>query len=143
MPSPYLCGPLRNRGSSASKAIDDRIAIAAPAPCVVEIRARRIGPPTALVPRPQAVATETKKLDRASVPLELEDGELPLNTFSPKKPFKARLLERLPLMSDGFAVWTNSAAFRRQEQDELQRLCARLSPFSTCCRLLCALGTVG
>ncbi len=41
------------------------------------------------------MATETKKLDRASVPLELEDGELPLNTFSPKKPFKARLSERL------------------------------------------------
>lgn len=40
-------------------------------------------------PRLQAVATETKKLDRKAVPLELEDGELPLNTFSPKKPFKA------------------------------------------------------
>ena len=36
------------------------------------------------------MATETKKLERKAVPLELEDGELPLNTFSPKKPFKAR-----------------------------------------------------
>jgi hypothetical protein len=36
------------------------------------------------------VATEVKKLERKAVPLELEDGELPLNTFSPKKPFTAR-----------------------------------------------------
>ena len=46
-------------------------------------------------PRPQAVATEVKKLERAAVPLELEDGELPLNTFSPKKPFTARIGSRL------------------------------------------------
>ena len=42
-------------------------------------------------PVAQAVATETKKLERVKVPLELEDGELPLNTFSPKKPFKASM----------------------------------------------------
>lgn len=36
----------------------------------------------------QAAATGTAKI---SVPTELEDGELPLNTFSPKKPFKAKV----------------------------------------------------
>ena len=28
----------------------------------------------------------------AQVPLELEDGDLPLNTFSPKKPFKGTVV---------------------------------------------------
>ncbi|KAL0047866.1 hypothetical protein WJX82_001905 [Trebouxia sp. C0006] len=36
----------------------------------------------------QAAATGTAK---KSVPTELEEGELPLNTFSPKKPFKAKI----------------------------------------------------
>ena len=35
----------------------------------------------------QAAATEQK----TKVPTELEDGELPLNTFSPKKPFVAKI----------------------------------------------------
>lgn len=41
----------------------------------------------------QAAATEQK----AKVPTELEDGELPLNTFSPKKPFiaKVRSVEKI------------------------------------------------
>ena len=30
-------------------------------------------------------------LQKAKVPTELEDGELPLNTFSPKKPFSAKV----------------------------------------------------
>ena len=29
--------------------------------------------------------------EKAKVPLELEKGDLPLNTFSPKKPFKAKV----------------------------------------------------
>ena len=29
--------------------------------------------------------------ERAKVPVELEKGDLPLNTFSPKKPFKAKI----------------------------------------------------
>lgn len=29
--------------------------------------------------------------DKASIPKELEEGDLPLNTFSPKKPFKAKI----------------------------------------------------
>lgn len=37
-----------------------------------------------------AAATET--LPRQKVPLELEDGDLPLNTFSPKKPFKGKVM---------------------------------------------------
>lgn len=36
----------------------------------------------------QAAATKSEK---KSVPVELEEGELPLNTFSPKKPFKAKI----------------------------------------------------
>jgi ferredoxin--NADP+ reductase len=36
-----------------------------------------------------AAATET--VTRTKVPLELEEGELPLNTYSPKKPFKAKI----------------------------------------------------
>lgn len=37
-----------------------------------------------------AVRAETAtKIVRAPVPLELEEGELPMNTFSPKAPFKA------------------------------------------------------
>ena len=39
----------------------------------------------------QAVATATK-IQRAKVPLELEEGELPLNTFSPKKSFKGKVV---------------------------------------------------
>ena len=68
--------------------------IPAPCPLPMRISANCIAPHRAgssSAPHPQAVATETKKLDRASVPLELEEGELPLNTFSPKKPFKVRL----------------------------------------------------
>ena len=29
--------------------------------------------------------------EKASIPKELEEGDLPLNTFSPKKPFKAKI----------------------------------------------------
>ena len=36
----------------------------------------------------QAAATGATK---SKVPTELEEGELPLNTFSPKKPFKAKV----------------------------------------------------
>ena len=36
----------------------------------------------------QAAATEVK---RAKVPAQLEEGDLPMNTFSPKKPFKAKI----------------------------------------------------
>ncbi len=89
MPSPYVCVPLSLRAfcSSSNPTFDrDRCP---PLPRLLKLSATHC-PPPALDPRPQAVATETKKLDRASVPLELEDGELPLNTFSPKKPFKAR-----------------------------------------------------
>ena len=39
----------------------------------------------------QAAAAPVKELERKAVPTELEDGELPLNTFSPKKPFKAKI----------------------------------------------------
>lgn len=39
----------------------------------------------------QAAAAPAKELKREKVPVELEDGELPLNTFSPKKPFKAKI----------------------------------------------------
>ena len=39
--------------------------------------------------RAQAAAVET--VTKAKVPLELEEGDLPLNTFSPKKPFKAKI----------------------------------------------------
>ena len=39
--------------------------------------------------RAQAAAVET--VTKTKVPLELEEGDLPLNTFSPKKPFKAKI----------------------------------------------------
>lgn len=29
--------------------------------------------------------------DKAKIPKELEEGDVPLNTFSPKKPFKAKI----------------------------------------------------
>lgn len=32
-----------------------------------------------------------EKIERKPVKLELEEGPLPLNTFSPKKPFKAKI----------------------------------------------------
>jgi ferredoxin--NADP+ reductase len=38
----------------------------------------------------QAVAVETVK--KHKVPLKLEEGDMPLNTFSPKKPFKAKVV---------------------------------------------------
>jgi ferredoxin--NADP+ reductase len=36
-------------------------------------------------------ATATKQITRTKVPLELEEGDLPLNTYGPKKPFKAKI----------------------------------------------------
>ena len=39
----------------------------------------------------QAVAAPEKAIERVDVPLKLEEGDLPLNTFSPKKPFKAKI----------------------------------------------------
>ena len=38
-----------------------------------------------------AQAAATEKISRKSVPVELEEGDLPLNTFGPKKPFKAKI----------------------------------------------------
>ena len=38
----------------------------------------------------QAVAAP-EKVKKADIPIELEKGDLPLNTFSPKKPFKAKI----------------------------------------------------
>ena len=40
--------------------------------------------------RANAVATGGK-IDRKKVPLEMEDLELPINTYSPKKPYKAKI----------------------------------------------------
>eukprot|EP00193_Tetraselmis_chui_P022736 CAMPEP_0177770320 /NCGR_PEP_ID=MMETSP0491_2-20121128/10855_1 /TAXON_ID=63592 /ORGANISM="Tetraselmis chuii, Strain PLY429" /LENGTH=352 /DNA_ID=CAMNT_0019287513 /DNA_START=69 /DNA_END=1127 /DNA_ORIENTATION=+ len=53
---------------------------------VVRVGGRRAAAPAA---RLNVRAEATTKIERASVPLELEKGELPMNTFSPKKPFKA------------------------------------------------------
>lgn len=39
----------------------------------------------------QAVAV-TEKAERKAVPLELEEGEMPLNTFSPKKSFIGKVI---------------------------------------------------
>lgn len=36
-------------------------------------------------------AAQTEQKAKTKVPTELEDGELPLNTFSPKKPFIAKI----------------------------------------------------
>jgi hypothetical protein len=52
----------------------------------VRVGGRRAAAPAA---RLNVRAEATTKIERASVPLELEKGELPMNTFSPKKPFKA------------------------------------------------------
>jgi hypothetical protein len=38
-----------------------------------------------------ARATDTAKIDRKAVPLELEEGEMPMNTYNPKKPFTAKI----------------------------------------------------
>jgi ferredoxin--NADP+ reductase len=40
----------------------------------------------------RAQATATEEVTRQKVPTELEDGDLPLNTFSPKKPFKGKVV---------------------------------------------------
>lgn len=42
-----------------------------------------------VVIRAQAASTSGKTIAREAVPLELEKGEMPLNTFGPKTPFKA------------------------------------------------------
>ena len=51
---------------------------------------RRFAPRRAQVVVTRAAAA-TEQVTRKKVPLELEEGELPLNTFSPKKPFKAKI----------------------------------------------------
>eukprot|EP01025_Chloroclados_australasicus_P014992 TRINITY_DN1710_c0_g1_i4.p2 TRINITY_DN1710_c0_g1~~TRINITY_DN1710_c0_g1_i4.p2 ORF type:complete len:381 (+),score=46.23 TRINITY_DN1710_c0_g1_i4:68-1210(+) len=38
-----------------------------------------------------ARAASTQQISKKDVPLELEEGEMPMNTFSPKKPFKAKI----------------------------------------------------
>ena len=38
-----------------------------------------------------ARAADVAKIERTKVPLELEEGDMPLNTFTPKKPFKAKI----------------------------------------------------
>lgn len=38
-----------------------------------------------------ARATETAKIERTAVPLEMEEGAMPLNSFGPKKPFIAKI----------------------------------------------------
>lgn len=38
-----------------------------------------------------ARAADTAKIERSKVPLELEEGAMPMNTYSPKKPFTAKV----------------------------------------------------
>eukprot|EP00892_Ulva_mutabilis_P008580 jgi/Ulvmu1/6094/UM027_0072.1 len=38
-----------------------------------------------------ARAADVSKIERTSVPLELEEGDMPMNTYSPKKPFTATI----------------------------------------------------
>ena len=58
---------------------------------VVQVASRRCLRNARLQVVSQAAAAPAKELKRANVPVELEDGPLPLNTFSPKKPFKAKI----------------------------------------------------
>lgn len=68
-----------------------------------------------------ARAADVAKIEKTSVPLELEEGDMPMNTFTPKKSFTAKVksVERIvgpkvslallfscPLFSESFSFYS-------------------------------------
>lgn len=68
-----------------------------------------------------ARAAEVSKIERSSVPLELEEGDMPMNTYTPKKPFTAKIksVKRIvgPKVHPRHPTWPGSprpSRFQRQ-----------------------------